>query len=92
MNSHHVKMIAAFESQDADAVCDIIHEHFGLSHTETQTSINRSRLLKRSEVGLFKDGQLYSWNYDGFSHLELEPNPEDDTDMARCVLLIKEIA
>ena len=93
MITNHVKMTSAFENQDVDEACKIMQEHFGLNCDKVATSINRSRLLKKSEVGFFTAGNLYLWDYDnGFTHLAVESYPEDDNATARCVLLIKEAA
>jgi hypothetical protein len=93
MITNHVKMTSAFENQDVDEACKIMQEHFGLNCDKVATSINRSRFLKKSEVGFFTAGNLYLWDYDnGFTHLAVESYPVDDNATARCVLLIKEAA
>jgi hypothetical protein len=88
----HSKMISAFERQDVEQVCKIIQEHFGLSYDKFETSIYHSRLYKKSEASLVVAGNLYTWQYDnGFRSLTNKPDPDDDNDTVRCVLLIKHV-
>ena len=91
--TNHLKMISAFENRDVDEACKIVQEHFGLKYDKVETSINHSRLYKKSEAALVIAGKLYTWQYDnGFRSFANNPDPDDDNDTVRFVLLIKQTA